>query len=120
MQDVENRHVLHLEVAHAEKLPLDAWDDREDGHDTIPEFPFITTSLMVGFGVDFETGSATDVMPERWNMKYDGGDNNNGITVFDISDTVRHTSAIALFAGIFMMNRTKKTANVKGVFKEIT
>ncbi|KAI4266961.1 MAG: hypothetical protein L6R38_008455 [Xanthoria sp. 2 TBL-2021] len=86
-----NRIPIQQELIAASKKDDDFWlvgDDDKNGH--VP-FPFIMTCLIIGssFNVD---GYYHGVLVERFYMAYDEGDNNNGITVFDISepDNVRY------------------------------
>lgn len=62
------------------------WKKKLEWNNCIPEFPFVTTCLTIGAGVDSDTGDTSLVIPERWNMGFDEGDNNDGITVLDITN----------------------------------
>ncbi|RFU25783.1 hypothetical protein B7463_g10555, partial [Scytalidium lignicola] len=49
-------------------------------------FPFITTCLMIGSSYDDANIDPAGVSEEPFGMGYDQGDNNDGITVLDITD----------------------------------
>lgn len=52
----------------------------------MPEFPFIETCLALGTFIEPHTGYGTRVQTLPFNMAFDAGDNNDGITVLDITD----------------------------------
>lgn len=58
----------------------------QNAENTICPFPFILTCLAVGVSYDSETGRAHTIHELRHDMGYDQGDNNDGITVLDITD----------------------------------
>ena len=62
------------------------WDGVPDYQDCKPRFPFITTCLMLGASFSPEDSYFHQVSPEPFNLDFDAGDNNNGITIIDISD----------------------------------
>lgn len=68
-------------------------------------FSFITTWLIVGASYDPVLGSCSSVEEERFGMEYNQGDNNNGITVLDITDlrNVRYC-----FVDFFGMESTRE------------
>lgn len=66
-------------------MPSEVWQKELDWRDCLPEFPFITTCLVLGAGADLEKGYVSNVMPEPWNLEFNGGDNNDGITAIDIT-----------------------------------
>jgi len=54
-------------------------------------FPFLTTCLVLGTGFNpLKTADSVSGLP--WNMDFDKGDNNDGVTIFDISqpDTTKY------------------------------
>ncbi|KAI4099490.1 MAG: hypothetical protein LQ339_005917 [Xanthoria mediterranea] len=83
---------IQQELIAASKKDDDFWLDRDDDEKNahVP-FPFIMTCLVMGssFNVD---GYYHGVSVEPFYMAYDRGNNNNGITVFDITelDDVRY------------------------------
>ncbi|KAL8831565.1 MAG: hypothetical protein Q9170_005234 [Blastenia crenularia] len=90
-QHPANRLPLQQELTHASNQHDDFWSPGEDGdsyrntkNSNIP-FPFVMTCLIIGasFHVD---GYYHGVLVEPFYMKFDEGDNNNGITIFDITD----------------------------------
>ena len=53
---------------------------------TICPFPFILTCLAIGTSYDSKTGQVQAIHELQYDMGYDQGDNNDGITVLDITD----------------------------------
>ncbi|KAF2108091.1 hypothetical protein BDV96DRAFT_606073 [Lophiotrema nucula] len=97
-----NQKILQLELTRAKDLTEDEWQFRktwEFGQSVGPHeqpFPFVATCLLLGTTVDFKTGEAYNrVSACRWNMAFDGGDNNEGVTILDITDVknIRHCFA---------------------------
>ncbi|CAG9976206.1 unnamed protein product [Clonostachys byssicola] len=89
----ENRLALQQELRFAEAYyrnkgapsqqpPELQWADRGG----ICPFPFITTCLMMGTSFNQELAQASAVHEEPFGMGFDQGDNNDGITVIDITD----------------------------------
>lgn len=62
------------------------WDRESSLMERSVKFPFIMTCLMLGASYDSQDGYLHKVHIEPFNMSYDEGDNNNGITIIDISD----------------------------------
>ncbi|KAI5462110.1 hypothetical protein BGZ63DRAFT_354729 [Mariannaea sp. PMI_226] len=87
-----NRPMLRQELAMAERHfrdeeppPIKAPFINSSAGSPI-QFPFIMTCLMVGAGYNASDCTASVVHEEPFGMGYDQGDNNDGITVLDISD----------------------------------
>ncbi|KAF4458745.1 hypothetical protein FALBO_14511 [Fusarium albosuccineum] len=59
----------------------------EEADKTPCPFPFITTCLSVGAAYDFELGRIQTTHELAFGTGFDQGDNNDGITVIDITDT---------------------------------
>ncbi|VUC29121.1 unnamed protein product [Clonostachys rosea] len=87
----ENRLALQQELRLAEEYYRDK-DAPQDppklswAEGGICPFPFITTCLMMGTSFNQETSHASVVHEEPFGMGFDQGDNNDGITVIDITD----------------------------------
>ncbi|PQE29823.1 hypothetical protein CJF32_00000476 [Rutstroemia sp. NJR-2017a WRK4] len=83
-----NRWALKHELQSATRVDEAYWS-KEDAYvtdvDDIP-FPFITTCLSVGSSLRPDEASHAVTHVLSFNMPYDGGANNNGITVLDITD----------------------------------
>lgn len=60
-------------------------DDRLTDKNAVP-FPFILTSLAVGASLRPDEAYHAFVHALPFNLSFDGGDNNDGITVIDITD----------------------------------
>ncbi|CAH0058200.1 unnamed protein product [Clonostachys solani] len=89
----ENRLALQQELRFAEEYYRDkeapsqeppelSWDKRGG----ICPFPFITNCLMLGTSFNQDLAQAGVVHEEPFGMGFDQGDNNDGITVIDITD----------------------------------
>ncbi|KAF2652566.1 hypothetical protein K491DRAFT_718793 [Lophiostoma macrostomum CBS 122681] len=85
-QDPGNRYLLKLELARAATLDSSVWELETSWHDIRPKFPYVLTCMLIGTSVDVETGYSNAATLEPWNMECDGGDNNDGITILDITD----------------------------------
>jgi hypothetical protein len=84
-----NRWALKHELQSAKRIDESYWVKADaygftDAVD-IP-FPFITTCLAVGSSLRPDEASHAVTHVLSFNMTFDGGDNNNGITVLDITD----------------------------------
>ena len=81
------QHELKI-AAESENL----WKEECNHNDLTVRFPFIMTCLVLGASYASEENYLHRVHVEPFNLKYDGGDNNNGITIIDISklDDVRY------------------------------
>lgn len=96
LNDPTNRTPIQQELVAASKHDASFWipsheDFREDPKNSHIPFPFLSTCLVIGtsFNVD---GYYQEVYLEPFFMPYDGEKNDNGITVFDITnlDDVRY------------------------------
>ncbi|KAM0421383.1 hypothetical protein ACHAPT_010918 [Fusarium lateritium] len=61
-------------------------EEYEEAERTICPFPIILTCLAVGAAYDVEEGRVQAIHELRYDTGYDQGDNNDGITVLDITD----------------------------------
>jgi len=90
-QVVANRKGIRYELADASTKPEAFWNDAEASYNShwnspsVP-FPFIMTCLVIAASFVVEPPHNTPrISPEPFGMPYDGGDNNDGITVIDIT-----------------------------------
>ncbi|KAL8922316.1 MAG: hypothetical protein Q9208_005286 [Pyrenodesmia sp. 3 TL-2023] len=91
-QDSANRSPIQQELVAASSKDDDFWlpgdessasyNDEKNSH--VP-FPFIMTCLILGASFNLD-GYYHGVSVEPYYMAFDEGDNNNGITIFDITD----------------------------------
>jgi hypothetical protein len=88
-KDQGNHRLLKLELARAAALDPSIWKKEVDFHNNLPEFPFISTCMLLGTSVDVDTGYSNGAMLMPWNLEVDGGDNNDGVTILDITDPTR-------------------------------
>ena len=86
-QAADNRTPIQQELIWASKQPDSFWKTPLNYH--LPEsnipFPYITTCLKLGASFEAAEGYYHSVLIEPFGMDFDGGDNNNGITIIDIS-----------------------------------
>ena len=87
-QAVANRIPIEQELLSARHLDKQSWKDPKEGreNEALVPFPMITTCLNLGASFDPTDGYLHGVDIEPFGMEYDEGDNNNGITVIDISE----------------------------------
>ncbi len=91
-----NRKLLTHELNHAATLTEEVWGRASNSVPTKEDtpFPFVLTCLAIGASFSMDPGRASNTLihPEDFNLRCDRGDNNDGITVLDISDpaNVRH------------------------------
>ncbi|KAL8691725.1 MAG: hypothetical protein Q9218_003118 [Villophora microphyllina] len=84
----DNHLPLQQELIAASKFDDDFWvapESNEDEKNNNIPFPFIATCLIMGASFNVK-GYYHHVQMEPFFMAYNEGDNNNGITVFDITD----------------------------------
>jgi len=89
-----NRIAIQQELITAECYEAEVWKRKKQSDDAkapdsfgqeVAPFPFIATCLVLGTSFDVAKGYQARVHPLDHNMKIDGGDNNDGITVLDIT-----------------------------------
>jgi hypothetical protein len=68
---------------------------------------FITTCLPLGASFDVKEGYNANLILEPFNMVFDGGDNNDGITIIDITDLSHVRYCFVLWAGCDVFHLTK-------------
>ena len=82
LQAKENRVPIAQELRGAREQPDAFWS----GNDNFQPFPFVATCLTVGSSFDPDVGYQARVHPLAFNTSLDEVDNNDGVTVVDISD----------------------------------
>ncbi|KAF7940391.1 uncharacterized protein EAE98_000518 [Botrytis deweyae] len=89
LQSPANRIALSHELRHAARFKEEDWS-RKIGFAKVPvadiPFPFILTCLVVGAGLRAKDSYHARVHNLPFNLSFDGSDNNDGITVFDITE----------------------------------
>jgi len=96
-QATANRLALQHELRWAKTLKEEYWSTTVE--DIVP-FPFIHTCLTVGTSFDPASGSYHMVHKMPFNLPFNGGDNNNGITILDISNLEDIRYAFVDFQGM--------------------
>ncbi|KAL9103723.1 MAG: hypothetical protein Q9163_001273 [Psora crenata] len=90
LQGKNNRVPLEEELKDASRRSEGFWGALQDhgrwSNTTDVHFPFIMTCLILGASFGVHDGYFHDIIIEPFQMAYDEGDNNNGITIFDISE----------------------------------
>ena len=81
-----NQPGLRRELRKAEQLDWsrDIYDENGDAREVV--FPLVSTILQVGTSLNEKNSYASNVIHLEINTAYNGGDNNDGISVFDITD----------------------------------
>ena len=90
-QAIENRIPIQQELLSARHRDENSWKEDSNNYETrslIP-FPMITTCLVLGASFGVTDGYLSGVDIEPFGSEYDEVDNNNGITVIDISELHR-------------------------------
>lgn len=87
-QAIENRIPLEQELMSAQHLNEQSWKDDKGGFEgqALVPFPMVATCLILGASFDSTDGYHHGVDIEPFGMEYNEGDNNNGITIIDISE----------------------------------
>ena len=128
LQTESNRIPITQELRTAREKPEEFWTDDA----IVQPFPFIATCLTVGSSFEPDVGYSARVHPMRFNTTLDQIDNNDGITVIDISnldrfrycfafpDKRRPLSASAYLSLYFNLRRPPRsdTENVEGYESE--
>jgi len=78
-----NRHRLRQDLQKAQSYDFDSLSPPKN---TRGVFPFITTSLVLGASLDAESGHHSSVHVLNIATRYDQVDNNDGISIFDITE----------------------------------
>jgi hypothetical protein len=81
-----NRLPIQQELAMARTCDNEIWDGPPSYDEIHVPFPFITTCLVLGASFDLKQHYSAVVTPLPFNMSFNGGDNNDGITVIDVTD----------------------------------
>jgi hypothetical protein len=81
-----NRLAILQELAAARRHGESFWTKSGTYDGCEVPFPFISTCLLLGASFNIEDGYNADVTLEPFNMAFNGGCNNDGITVIDITD----------------------------------
>ena len=93
LEHLANKRLIKHELAYAATRPDEWWNELGDGDDVAP-FPITATCLLLGAGIDPrpESPYQHDVIPLPIAITPAEVDNNDGITVIDISnlDAVRY------------------------------
>jgi hypothetical protein len=81
-----NRLPIQQELTAARRLDEEFWTKPRSWEDFEVPFPFITTCFLLGASFDVKAVYNSRVTLEPFNMAFNGGDNNDGITVIDITN----------------------------------
>jgi hypothetical protein len=81
-----NRLPIQQELTAAKRLDEEFWTKPRSWEDFEVPFPFITTCFLLGASFDVKPVCNSRVTLEPFNMAFNGGDNNDGITVIDITN----------------------------------
>jgi hypothetical protein len=81
-----NRLPIQQELTAARRLDEEFWTKPRSWENFEVPFPFITTCLLLGASFDVKAVYNSRVTLEPFNMAFNEGDNNDGITVIDITN----------------------------------
>lgn len=103
-QAAENRIPIQQELLAARTRPEAFWN-RELTYDyegsgcaeIIAPFPFISTAFTLGSSFDPLHGIHNRVLPLQFNTPFDGGDNNDGVTIIDVTQQARPRYCFVFF-----------------------
>ena len=91
-QAPENRIPVQQELLAAQSRNEAFWDRKltydyrgSDCAEIIAPFPFISTLFTLGSSFDPIRGIHDRVLPLQFNTPFDGGDNNDGVTIIDVT-----------------------------------
>jgi len=93
-----NRLPIQQELTAAKRLDEEFWAKPQDWEDFEVPFPFINTCLLLGASFDVKAVYNSHVKLYPFDMPFNGGDNNDGITVIDITD-LKHVRYCFVFFG---------------------
>ncbi|KAL8989625.1 MAG: hypothetical protein Q9169_008320 [Polycauliona sp. 2 TL-2023] len=100
LQNSTNRLPIQQELVAASKKDEKFWiADSDVFQNSRVPFPFIMTCLITGASFNLD-GYYHGVMIEPFHMAYNKGDNNNGITIFDITEPSNVCYAFVDFMGM--------------------
>ncbi|KAF7942648.1 uncharacterized protein EAE97_006102 [Botrytis byssoidea] len=92
LQSPANRIALSHELRHAARLKEEDWS-RKIGFAKVSvadiPFPFILTCLVIGAGLRAKDSYHARIHNLPFNLSFDGSDNNDGITVFDVTEVTQ-------------------------------
>lgn len=105
-QAAENRIPIQQELLAARSRPEAFWNRkltydyrRSDCAGIVAPFPFISTALTFGGSFDPLNGIHDRVLPLQFNTPFDGGDNNDGVTIIDVTQQAHPRYCFVFFEG---------------------
>lgn len=105
-QEPKNHALLAYEKRLANQAPDELWNRKINWANDVPEFPFIATCLVLGTSLNAETGEGANFHSLQCNVAFDAGDNNDGVTVLDVTNPaqVRYAFAVPNGEGVETKN----------------
>jgi hypothetical protein len=94
-----NRLAILQELAAARRHGESFWTKPRHYYDGEVPFPFISTCLLLGASFDVKDGYYADLTLKPFNMAFNGGDNNDGITIIDITNLSHVRYCFVVWAG---------------------
>ncbi|KAF2738888.1 hypothetical protein EJ04DRAFT_6788 [Polyplosphaeria fusca] len=85
-------------------MPHETWNAPYRREVCDQEFPFVTSCLVHGAAVDLKRGDCSNISPLDWSTPFDGGDNNDGVTIIDFTDPHHVRFCFAVFDGFEQLN----------------
>ncbi|KAJ8071293.1 hypothetical protein OCU04_001629 [Sclerotinia nivalis] len=102
LQSPANRIALSHELRHATRLSEEDWTLDADYSKTstaVIPFPFALTCLMIGSALDVKRNYYHNVDDLPFNLPFNEGDNNDGVTIFDITELEKVRYCFVNFQG---------------------
>lgn len=104
-QAPENRIPIQQELLRARTHDEAFWNQKSEGSQSnyaqrVAPFPFISTALILGASFDPDRGQYNRVHPLEFNTPFDGIDNNDGVTIIDVTEQARPRYCFVFFNSI--------------------
>lgn len=104
-QAPENRIPIQQELLGARSRDEAFWNQKfdyaqDDYARRVAPFPFISTALILGGSFDPDKGKHSRVHPLDFNTPFDEGDNNDGVTIIDITEQAHPRYCFVFFNDI--------------------
>ena len=104
-QAPENRIPIQQELLRARTHDEAFWNQKSDDSQSnyaqrVAPFPFISTALILGASFDTDRGQHNRVHPLEFNTPFDAVDNNDGVTIIDVTEQVHPRYCFVFFNSI--------------------
>jgi len=100
LKQADNARLLKHEFRLAAQKPAEFWDFVEPDGILGFAFPVLTTCVISGVDFWSETSNSTRVVPLPFGTKFDEVDNDDGLTILDITDPTHIKYCFSAFKGL--------------------